>query len=33
MTNSALLEETLMAERTVKVRYASLLDVIGEVSA
>lgn len=32
LTNSALLAETLMADRTVKVRYASLQDIIGEVS-
>ena len=33
LTNSALLAETLTAEGTVKVRYASLRDIIGEVSA
>jgi len=32
LTNSALLAETLMAEGMVKVRYASLRDIIGEVS-
>ena len=33
LTNSALLAETLMADGTVKVRYSSLRDIIGEVSA
>jgi hypothetical protein len=33
LTNSALLAETLIAEGTVKVRYASLQDIVGEVSA
>ena len=32
LTNSALLAETLMAAGEVKVRYASLRDIIGEVS-
>jgi hypothetical protein len=32
LTNSALLAETLTADGTVKVRYASLPDIIGEVS-
>ena len=32
LTNSALLAETLMADGTVKVRYSSLRDIIGEVS-
>jgi len=33
LTNSALLAETLAAGGTVKVRYSSLRDIIGEVSA
>jgi predicted aconitase len=33
LTNSALLAETLMAEGTVKARYASLRDIVGEVAA
>jgi hypothetical protein len=33
LTNSALLAETLIAEGTVKVRYASLQDIVGEVLA
>ncbi len=33
LTNSALLAETLMADGTVKVRYSSLADIVGEVSA
>jgi predicted aconitase len=33
LTNSALLAETLMADGAIKVRYASLRDIIGEVSA
>jgi len=32
LTNSALLAQTLRAEGAVKVRYASLQDIIGEVS-
>jgi len=33
LTNSALLAETLLADGSVKVRYASLRDIIGEISA
>ena len=32
LTNSALLAETLLADGTVKVKYSSLRDIIGEVS-